>query len=144
MNHPMLVLISTIGLVACSITGCGRKEVSSDLTPKGATDPPTAAQPLTPQNPGAAARALFATKCVVCHGDHGAGDGPGSAALNPKPRAFADAAWQAAVTDESLKKIILEGGAAVGKSPAMPSNPDLKGKDQEVAELVKIVRRFKH
>jgi hypothetical protein len=61
----------------------------------------------------------------------------------PKPRAFADADWQAAVTDDHIKKIILEGGPAVGKSPAMPPNPDLKGKDEVVTQLVKIVRAFK-
>jgi hypothetical protein len=80
---------------------------------------------------------------VVCHGDHGAGDGPGAAAIVPKPRAFADPEWQSSVTDEHIKKIIVEGGAAVGKSPAMPPNPDLKAKDDVVSALVKVVRDFK-
>jgi cytochrome c551/c552 len=86
---------------------------------------------------------LFNTKCVTCHGDHGAGDGPGAAALNPKPRAFADATWQASVSDEQLKKIIVEGGAGVGKSVAMSANPELKDKPEELTALVKIVRDFK-
>ena len=33
--------------------------------------------------------------------------------------------------------------AAVGKSPVMPGNPDLKNQDEVVAELVKIIRGFK-
>jgi mono/diheme cytochrome c family protein len=100
--------------------------------------------PPPPPDPAADARKLFASKCVVCHGDHGAGDGPGAAALTPKPRAFGDAAWQASVTDEQIKKTILEGGAAVGKSPAMSANPELKDKPEELTALVKIVRDFKH
>lgn len=31
---------------------------------------------------------VFETYCVVCHGKKGTGDGPGAAALNPKPRDF--------------------------------------------------------
>jgi mono/diheme cytochrome c family protein len=90
-----------------------------------------------------AAATYFKQKCVVCHGDKGAGDGPGSAALNPKPRAFGDVAWQKSVTDEQIAKVIIEGGAAVGKDAAMAANPDLRGKPELVAELVKIVRAFK-
>jgi len=51
--------------------------------------------------------------------------------------------WQESVTDEHLKKIVVEGGPAVGKSPGMPPNPDLKGKDEVVSALVKVVRDFK-
>lgn len=89
------------------------------------------------------ARTYFKQKCVVCHGDQGAGDGPGAAALNPKPRAFALAEWQASVTDEQIGKTIVLGGVAVGKDAAMPPNPDLASKKEVVAELVKIVRAFK-
>ncbi|HET6344418.1 MAG TPA: cytochrome c, partial [Myxococcota bacterium] len=61
----------------------------------------------------------------------------------PKPRNYSDAAWQASITDEQLKKTIVEGGAAVGKSMMMPPNPDLRDKPQVVDELVKIIRGFK-
>ena len=63
-------------------------------------------------------------------------------ALNPKPRNYTDASWQASVTDAQLRKTILLGGAAVGKSPIMPSSPDLDEKPDVVEGLVKIVRRF--
>lgn len=122
--------------------GCA-KHSSSETTAANNTAL-SAEPPEAPPDPALEAKQLFNTKCVVCHGDHGAGDGPGAAALNPKPRAFADAAWQASATDEHIKKTILEGGAAVGKSAAMPSNPDLTSKPQELDELVKIVRSFKH
>jgi mono/diheme cytochrome c family protein len=88
------------------------------------------------------ARTLFRTRCAVCHGDVGKGDGPGAAALNPKPRAFADAAWQQATTDDALRTIIVQGGPAVGKNAAMPPNPDLVSKPAVVVELTKIVRGF--
>ena len=45
--------------------------------------------------------------------------------------------------DERIAKVIVEGGAAVGLSEGMAANPDLKGKDDVVAELVKIVRSFR-
>lgn len=111
-----------------------------------ATSAPAAAPepPPPPPDPAADARKLFSTKCIVCHGDHGAGDGPGAAALNPKPRAFGDATWQASVTDDQIKKTIVEGGAAVGKSAAMSANPELADKPDELSALVKIVRDFKH
>ena len=80
---------------------------------------------------------------MVCHGSVGLGDGPGAAALNPKPRAFADTTWQASVGDEQIENTIVMSGPAVGKSPAMPANPDLQSKPAVVKELVKIVRGFK-
>jgi cytochrome c551/c552 len=125
--------------VVLAAAGCSKKSTGGTNTV--ATAKP--ALPLPPANPAADARDLFNTKCVTCHGDHGAGDGPGAAALNPKPRAFADATWQASVSDEQLKKIIVEGGAGVGKSVAMSANPELKDKPEELTALVKIVRDFK-
>jgi hypothetical protein len=84
---------------------------------------------------------LFTSRCAPCHGESGHGDGPGAAALMPKPRNYTDLAWQRSVKDEDIKKTILYGGAAVGKSPNMPANPDLEGKP-ELDGLVAIVRGF--
>lgn len=92
--------------------------------------------------PSAEARHIFDTKCVVCHGSIGQGDGPGGAVLNPKPRAFADMKWQKSVDDAHITKTIIEGGLAVGLSAGMAPNPDLADKPLVVAELVKIVRGF--
>ncbi|HLM46067.1 MAG TPA: urate hydroxylase PuuD [Myxococcaceae bacterium] len=87
-------------------------------------------------------RTLFANVCSTCHGPKGAGDGAISAALNPKPRNFGDKDWQRSVTDEALRKVILEGGAAVGKSPVMPPNPTLAEDAQTLDGLVKLIRAF--
>ncbi len=112
----------------------------------GAGKPATTAKP--PANAPAAtgekeARALFDSLCFTCHGSSGHGDGPGAAALDPKPRSFADVAWQDSVNDEQITKTIVFGGAAVGKSPMMPAQPQLKGQTETLAALVKIVRGFR-
>ena len=93
-------------------------------------------------NPAEAARSVFEERCTPCHGKLGRGDGPSAAALNPKPRNYSDASWQQTATDAGIQKAILEGGAAVGKSPVMPGNPDLVAQPEVVAELVKIIRGF--
>lgn len=79
----------------------------------------------------------------MCHGSGGRADGPGAAALNPKPQTFVDAAWQDEVKDDEIAKAIVGGGVAVGRTPGMPANPELQAKPEVVAELVKIVRKFK-
>lgn len=141
MNCTLARALLVVSFAPASLVGCSKHSTSD--APTATSQPVTAPEPPPPPDPAADARKVFSTKCVVCHGDHGAGDGPGAAALNPKPRAFADAAWQASVTDEHIKKTIVEGGAAVGKSPGMAPNPDLADKPEVVTALVKIVRDFK-
>lgn len=133
-------------------SGCGSGEQAGESRP---ASPPAAereaATPPAPEAPAAgaseaaeqAALQIFQTRCFTCHGPEGAGDGPGSAGLDPSPRNFQDAAWQASVDDEHLEKIILYGGAAVGKSPTMPGNPDLTGRPEVVAALVRHIRSLK-
>jgi len=113
------------------------------------TPPP--AEPPAPSTPASApgskdARAqanhLFVQRCTPCHGATGAGDGSASATLTPKPRNFQDMSWQRGVTDEHIQKIIAYGGQAVGKSAAMPPNPDLADKTDVVAALKDKVRGF--
>jgi mono/diheme cytochrome c family protein len=102
-------------------------------------------------NPGAeitaAARTeatgIFATRCTPCHGPSGGGDGPASAGLTPHPRNFHDAQWQESVTDAHIERIIQYGGAAVGKSAAMPANPDLNDKPAVVAALREHIRSLR-
>ena len=96
-----------------------------------------------PLSPAEQARQMFATVCATCHGADGTGNGPAAAGLDPKPRNYSDAAWQASVTDDDLRKAILLGGQGVGKSPAMPGNPQLEHKPEVVDALVQIVRGFK-
>lgn len=125
-----------------TLLACGKSSSSGESDKSGsATTAATEETPTAAADPKAA-EVLFQSRCVACHGAGGHGDGPGSVALNPKPRNYTDVAWQNGVTDEEIKKAILYGGAAVGKSPNMPANPDLDGKP-ELDGLVKIVRGFK-
>lgn len=89
------------------------------------------------------AKDLLANRCAACHGATGAGDGPAAGGLTPKPANFTDAAWQSAVKDDEIEKAIKFGGAAVGKSPMMPGNPDLADKDATVVALRELIRSLK-
>jgi uncharacterized membrane protein len=93
-------------------------------------------------SPAEEAKDAYASRCASCHGAQGRGDGAAAQALNPKPRNFSDATWQAQTTDAAIAKVIGEGGAAVGKSALMPAQPDLKAKPAVMAELVKLIRGF--
>jgi hypothetical protein len=86
-------------------------------------------------------RAEYEQRCALCHGDSGDGRGPQATSL-PVPIAnWSDSAWQAKVTDDQLRQTILGGGAAAGKSSAMPPNPDLEG-TPTLEEIVALIRGF--
>ena len=91
----------------------------------------------------ATAQQLFANRCAPCHGAGGAGDGVAAGGLVPRPRDLSDPAWQSSVTDEQIEKIVVFGGLAVGKSPAMPPSPDLDGKEGVVRALRALLRGLK-
>jgi mono/diheme cytochrome c family protein len=99
---------------------------------------PTSKQPAANE----AVKNFFVQTCSLCHGTDGSGTGPMAAQLNPKPRNYTDPDWQASVTDDDIKQIIVLGGAGVGKSASMPPNPGLKGDDATLDALVKIIRGF--
>lgn len=135
------------GVALALLLGCGGEETggAASAPAAGQAAPrPAARAPAAPQQSAAAEAAqLFATRCVTCHGERGAGDGPGSASLTPPPRNFQDPAWQAEVSDAHIANIIQFGGAAVGRSPTMPGNPDLTGKPEVVEALVVLIRNLK-
>lgn len=139
MRHSFPVVFCCALVLGVACKSPPQHETATSAAP---TPPPPAPAPVA-EDPAATAKAIFHGRCAVCHGQNGLGDGPGSAALTPKPRNFTDAAWQASVQDENLRAIIVKGGPAVGKSPGMAANPDLESKPEVVTELVKIVRSFK-
>jgi mono/diheme cytochrome c family protein len=141
----LIIATAIAAIAACS----GEKPAAT--TPTAATPPAPAAAPAPAPAPAPVAAAadpvaeadtIFSTRCASCHGAAGAGDGVAAAALNPKPRAFGDKAWQASVDDTYLAKVIVEGGVAVGKSPLMTANADLKDKPEVVKALVAKVRSY--
>lgn len=133
------VLLTGLCLAACNPS---KDKATEREEPQAAAEKAGAAPAAPAAQVAAEADAYYAQRCVVCHGTEGKGDGPGAAAMEPKPRAYSDAAWQASVTDEDLKKTILGGGMAVGKSPLMPGHPDLKDKPELLDGLVKKIRSF--
>ena len=88
------------------------------------------------------ARAMYDARCAVCHNGNGDGNGPSADAFNPRPHDYTSAAWQASITDDQIKEIILRGGRKLGKSPAMPSNSRLRDRPEVLDGLVKIIRGF--
>jgi mono/diheme cytochrome c family protein len=137
---PMRSMTRHVRALALVMTlhACNKDKSESTERAQGAQD-----QALITPEAKAAAEQIFSTRCAACHGPQGKGDGAASAGLDPKPRDFTDPSWQEGVTDEHLEKIVTYGGAAVGKSPAMPPNPDLQAKPAVVAGLRAHIRALK-
>jgi len=135
-----LITIALAG--ACALAACEDKPNASNKPAPAPAPAPETAKPARAAGPAAEAETIFKTRCSICHGLTGTGDGPG-AALKVKPRNYTDKKWQASVKDEEIAKIIVVGGAAVGKDPGMAPNPDLKDKPDVVNELVKRIRAFR-
>ena len=93
----------------------------------------------------AAGKALFDSVCQTCHGEEGAGDGPGAAEFVLRPRPFSQAAfkfdtdsdWEKG-SDVDLANVIKNGATAYGGSMLMPAWPALS--DKNVADLVAFIR----
>ncbi len=84
-------------------------------------------------------KAAFEQYCASCHGPGGKGDGPAGGALNPKPKDLSNKAYVSSLKDDYLKKLIKEGGPAVGKSPLMPPMGSAL-KDDDVSNVIAYVR----
>ncbi len=125
-------IAATVSL-ALAIAGCSKPSPSRS-SEQGANAPSAEAQ--------REAADIVKNRCTPCHGPTGHGDGPASASLNPKPRNWTDKEWQKIASDEEIEKAITYGGAAVGKSAAMPANPDLQSKPEVVKALRMTVRSF--
>lgn len=152
MTRPALALLfaASAGLAACGKTEDAPAPTRSP--PPTARDQPAAGSPPmfadtpakpAPASPAEEARQIWASACQSCHGETGQGDGPTGRMLRPPPRDHSDPAWQASVTDEHIAKVIVGGGAAVGKSSVMPARPDLAEKPEVLAALVELIRGFK-
>src|SRR4051812_47827393 len=105
-----------------TVAACGKSEAPAPHESQASTQAqvPAETKPTATNDDGPnlkQAKEVFNSRCATCHGPEGKGNGPGAITLNPKPRNYHDTAWQAQATDEGIKKTILYGGAAVGKSP---------------------------
>lgn len=82
-------------------------------------------------------QAIYKTRCVICHGATGIGDGPGSKALNPKPANHTSEKVQKQTDGEIFWKISEGRGAMIGwgKTKIL--------KEQDMWDLVNYVRTLK-
>jgi mono/diheme cytochrome c family protein len=85
-----------------------------------------------------AGEAIFQTRCFVCHGRQGKGDGPASSGLGATVRDLTTPSWQDATSDETIQSAIRNGAQAVGGSAAMVPNRDLS--DTQITSLVRYIR----
>lgn len=139
MRPPVTVAVG----ICVMLSACTPKESTESQPAQPApTAAPTPAAPAAApaKDPKVEAQEIFNMRCTPCHGAGGKGDGAASAGLDPKPRDLTSAEWQKSVTDDHIDKIIMYGGVAVGKSAAMPANPDLSGKEDVVKALRDVVR----
>lgn len=164
-NTWMRYLAAPMVASLLALAGCGggddnkaedkpAEAAMEEAKPEATPEPTPEAKPEAVADAGAGAneegKKLFSTYCVSCHGEKGMGDGVAGAALNPKPASFAKAEfWSEANrngdkrTDEHLKKVIKEGGAAVGLSPLMAPWGAVINTDEKLDAIVAYVKSFK-
>lgn len=92
-----------------------------------------------PAGNATAGKAVFVQNCLICHGAEGRGDGPASAALNPRPANFADPGRAAVMTEAKQQHVVKEGGPAEKLSPFMPAFGENLS-DKQIRDVVTYVR----
>ena len=103
---------------------------------------PTAQLPdLAGASASRAGEMIFQTRCFVCHGRGGKGDGPASTGLGATVRDLTSPAWQDSASDETIRKVIRSGALAVGGAAAMAPNPDLS--DAQIVSLTVYIRSLR-
>lgn len=118
------------GLVAAAVwigmlSGCSKKADDTSSNASSTTTPAPAASATDTSAKAAAGGAvtgevsmelgekIVQERCVLCHGTDGKGDGPGGAALNPKPRNWTDHTYMGTRTDDQLYDVIFNGKGAM-------------------------------
>jgi mono/diheme cytochrome c family protein len=89
-------------------------------------------------------KTVFSGRCAVCHGENADGSGPMARAMEPpKPADFRQDRY-ANMPVDSIRRVIVEGGAATGRNPRMPAwGEELTGEEIEaVIAFVRSVSRF--
>ncbi|HYB89893.1 MAG TPA: cytochrome c [Candidatus Binataceae bacterium] len=87
------------------------------------------------------AKATYTDSCADCHGQTGKGDGPSASKLSAKVGDFTDCAKMSKVTDDTIFKVIKEGGPAANLNAAMPPFGDGMS-DADIKGLVGYLRSF--
>ena len=138
---PVAYMLALAALTHALIVGCGGSQeggnqAASSPTTTETTTPPSQPAPDTSAvaaDPVAHGKQVYQARCVLCHGPEGKGDGPASAALNPKPRNHTDGTYMKSRTDEELLAVIHNGKGAMPAWKAVLS-------EQEMQDVLKYVR----
>ncbi len=127
-----------IGLIV-GISGCTPKE-AAPAEPKAAEPAPAPAPAEEPAaDPVAAASEIFQSRCTVCHGESGKGDGAGSAALQSLGISHPPNGRLRSRTN-TFARLSSTAAPPLARLRRCQPNPDLDAKPEVVAELVKYVR----
>jgi mono/diheme cytochrome c family protein len=104
-------------LAAAALAGCHRQAAAPAAEPMlAALQADDRAAGLTYAE--AQGRLLFGQYCATCHGEGGKGDGQNASTLNPAPPDLT--ALKPPRDEVSLRRVITQGSAAVGRSPLSP------------------------
>jgi len=123
--------LSGIGLLSLLLAGgCSR-----------APEPPAPLPDAADLSADREGEAIFQTRCFVCHGREGKGNGPASTGLGATVRDLTTSSWQDATSDETIRSVIRNGAQSVGGSVAMVPNRDLS--DAQLQSLVFYIRRLR-
>ena len=109
------LVVSALGFGVMAGCGGGGEKAPDTASTEKAEAPETPAGEAT-EAAGAAGEIslavgekVVAERCVLCHGTSGKGDGPGGAALNPKPRDWTEHGYMETRTDDQLYDVIYNG-----------------------------------
>ena len=80
-------------------------------------------------------QSFFKTRCALCHGESGSGDGRMSKILSPPPANL----LTSKLNDEKMLAIIANGGEAVNRSPSMPPWKDQLSTN-EIEAIIQYIR----
>ena len=107
----------------------------------GCSKPSEEPAPTPDESASHAGKTIFQTRCFVCHGREGKGNGPASTGLGAAVRDLTNPSWQESTSDETIRSVIRNGAQAVGGSAAMTPNRDLS--DVQVQSLVRYIRALR-
>lgn len=138
------------GDIFMSVMGAARKEdgfILKLVPADQATAEQLAAVQDTANGDAEDVESIFAADCARCHGLTGDGKGPDAADLeaeyNIKMVDFTASDYHGKRTSEEIRKVILQGGPAIGLSEAMPPWEGMYS-DAMVDDLVEHVKGFHH
>jgi mono/diheme cytochrome c family protein len=131
------VAIALFTLGNALLAGCGSKsEQTSEGTSASQTQTQTPAASSAPVASDVDEGAkIYAEKCSVCHGANGKGDGPGGAALNPKPRDHTDGKYMNTRTDDELLAVLHNGKGAMPAWKGVLTDDQMKAVLKHVRSL---------